>query len=41
VDKSYKVPFRFNGTITTLTFELGPEQLTAQDKEDAAIKPAG
>ena len=29
VDDSYKVPFRFNGTINKLTFKLGPEQLTA------------
>jgi arylsulfatase len=36
VDDSYKVPFRFNGTINKLTFKLGPEQLTAQDKAAAA-----
>jgi hypothetical protein len=40
VDDSYKVPFRFNGTINKLTFKLGPEQLTAQDKEAAAKKLA-
>ncbi len=40
VDDSYQVPFRFNGTINKLTFKLGPEQLTAQDKEDAARKLA-
>jgi len=40
VDDSYKVPFRFNGTINKLTFKLGPEQLTAQDKADAAKKLA-
>jgi arylsulfatase len=33
VDDSYKVPFRFNGTINKLTFKLGPEQLTAADRE--------
>ena len=36
VDDSYQVPFRFNGTINKLTFKLGPEQLTAQDKAAAA-----
>ncbi len=36
VDDSYKVPFRFNGTINKLTFRLGPEQLTADDKAAAA-----
>jgi hypothetical protein len=40
VDDSYKIPFRFNGTINKLTFKLGPEQLTAQDKEAAAKKLA-
>jgi arylsulfatase len=40
VDDSYAIPFRFNGTINKLTFKLGPEQLTAQDKEDAAKKLA-
>jgi hypothetical protein len=30
------VPFRFNGTINKLTFKLGPEQLSAQDKAAAA-----
>jgi arylsulfatase A-like enzyme len=33
VDDSYKVPFRFNGTINKLTFNLGREQLTAEDRE--------
>jgi arylsulfatase A-like enzyme len=36
VDFSYEVPFRFNGTIDKLTYKLGPEQLTAEDKEAAA-----
>jgi hypothetical protein len=40
VDDSYKIPFRFNGTINKLTFKLGPEQMTAQDKEEAAKKLA-
>jgi hypothetical protein len=33
VDDSYKVPFRFNGTINKVTFKLGPEQLKAQERE--------
>jgi hypothetical protein len=40
VDDSYQLPFRFNGTINKLTFKLGPEQLTAEDKENAAKKLA-
>jgi len=32
VDDSYQLPFRFNGTIDKLTFKLGPEQLTADDR---------
>ena len=36
VDDSYRLPFRFSGTINKLTFKLGPEQMTAQDKEEAA-----
>jgi arylsulfatase A-like enzyme len=32
VDDSYKVPFRFNGTINKLTFKLGPEQLSEEDR---------
>jgi hypothetical protein len=33
VDDSYKLPFRFNGTINKLTFKLGKEQLSAEDRE--------
>jgi arylsulfatase len=33
VDESYKLPFKFNGTINKVTYKLGPEQLTAQDRE--------
>jgi hypothetical protein len=33
VDDSYKLPFRFNGTINKLTYNLGKEQLTAEDRE--------
>ncbi len=32
VDDSYQLPFRFTGTIDKLTFKLGPEQLTADDR---------
>jgi len=35
VDDSYKLPFRFTGTIDKLTFNLGPEQLSAADKKAA------
>jgi arylsulfatase A-like enzyme len=35
-DFEYQVPFRFTGTIDNLTFKLGPEQLSAEDKEAAA-----
>jgi arylsulfatase A-like enzyme len=33
VDESYKLPFRFTGTINKLTYDLGKEQLTAEDRE--------
>jgi arylsulfatase A-like enzyme len=32
VDDSYKLPFRFDGTINKLTFNLGREQLTAEEE---------
>jgi arylsulfatase A-like enzyme len=35
VDDSYKLPFRFTGTIDKLTFKLGPSQMTAADKKAA------
>jgi arylsulfatase len=35
VDFSYDVPFRFTGTINKLTYKLGPEQLSAEDKKAA------
>jgi arylsulfatase len=35
VDDSYKLPFRFTGTIDKLTFKLGPSQLSAADKKAA------
>jgi hypothetical protein len=34
VDDSYKLPFRFNGKINKLTFNLGREQLTAQERDE-------
>ncbi len=40
VDFSYDPPFRFNGTIDKLTYNLGPEQLSAEDKADAQKKLA-
>jgi len=33
VDDSYKLPFRFTGTIDKLTVKLGPSQLSAADKK--------
>jgi arylsulfatase len=35
VDDSYKLPFNFSGTIDKLTFKLGPEQLTAEERKIA------
>ena len=32
VDNSYKLPFRFTGTIDKLTFKLGPPQLAEEDQ---------
>ena len=32
VDDSYTLPFQFTGTINRLTFKLGPEQLSADDR---------
>ena len=32
-DKDYQVPFRFTGEIKKLTFNIGPEQLTAEDRK--------
>jgi hypothetical protein len=40
VDFSYDPPFRFNGKIDKLTYNLGPEQLSADDKADAEKKLA-
>ena len=35
-DFAYQVPFHFTGTIDKLNYKLGPEQLSAEDKEAAA-----
>ena len=32
VDDSYKLPFKFTGTINKLTYTIRPEQLTAEDR---------
>jgi hypothetical protein len=32
-DNDYQVPFRFTGKLAKLTFNLGPEQLTAEDRK--------
>ena len=32
VDESYKLPFKFTGTINKLTVKLGPSQMTATEK---------
>ena len=33
VDDSYELPFRFTGKLDKLTFNLGREQVTAEDRE--------
>lgn len=33
VDNSYKLPFKFTGTINKLTYHIGPEQLSVADRE--------
>jgi len=33
VDESYKLPFRFTGTIDKLTYKIGHEQLAAEDRK--------
>ena len=35
-DNEYRLPFRFTGNIDKLTYNLGPEQLSAEDKQAAA-----
>ena len=36
VDDSYKLPFRFAGTINKVTYRPGPEQMTAEDQATKA-----
>ncbi len=36
VDDSYKLPFRFSGTINKVTYKLGPEQMTAEEQATKA-----
>ena len=36
VDFTYESPFQFTDTIDKLNYKLGPEQLTAEDKQKAA-----
>src|SRR5262249_33715978 len=33
-EKDYQVPFRFTGKIAKLTFKLGPEQLSTEEKKE-------
>ncbi len=40
VDDSYEPPFAFTGTINSVTYKLGPEQLTAPDKAAKAAAVA-
>ena len=35
-DNEYQLPFKFTGTIDTLTVKIGPSQMTADDKKAAA-----
>jgi hypothetical protein len=37
-DKDYQVPFAFNGTIDKLTFNLGPMQLSDEEKKTGESK---
>lgn len=39
-DLDYQVPFRFNGKLKQLTFNLGPSQLTAEDQKKAGAAVA-
>jgi arylsulfatase len=42
VDDSYKLPFKFGGTINKVTYRVGPEQLSKADREvmDRAVAAA-
>jgi arylsulfatase len=35
VDDSYQLPFKFTGTIDKLTYKIGPEQMTAENRAEA------
>ena len=35
-DREYRLPFNFTGTIDTLTYKLGPDQMTPDQKQAAA-----
>ena len=37
----YDVPFKFTGTINKLTFNLGPDQVTAEEREQMQKTVAG
>jgi hypothetical protein len=41
VEYRYDVPFKFNGTIHKLTFNLGDEQVTATEREQMRKTVAG
>jgi hypothetical protein len=41
VEYRYDVPFKFNGTINKLTFNLGDEQVTAAEREQMRKTVAG
>ena len=32
-DNDYQVPFHFTGEVAKLTFKLGPEQITEEDRK--------
>jgi hypothetical protein len=40
-DKDYQVPFRFTGKLAKLTFNLGREQLSNEDRQTVGIGRAG
>jgi hypothetical protein len=37
VEYRYDVPFKFTGSIDMLTFNLGPEQLTAEERKQLPV----
>ena len=41
VEYRYDVPFKFTGTINKLTFNLGPDQVTAAEREQMKKTVAG